>query len=85
MRGLRMLVSVFLLLSLVVTIVVISVKIIMLIWSVQVWGMLEYLGLLLVCEVVVVALYGVLNSYQDKVITARKLKVDLLNGNKKES
>ena len=59
------------------------VKLAIMLWHTEMWGVPEYIALLIVDLVFMMTMYGVINSYQEKLIALRKLKLAELEANMK--
>jgi hypothetical protein len=60
-------------------------EIIIILYHAAKWDLTEYVALMLVAQTLLIVVYGALNSYQDKIIAARQLRVQLNEGNNKSS
>jgi len=58
-------------------------KLTIMLWHTELWGVPEYTALLIVDLVFMMTMYGVINSYQDKLIALRKLRLSELEANMK--
>lgn len=76
-RQLFMVINVAVLFMLIGTILVTSGIVLHMLWGAEIWTLEMYLGLLNVSAILLIAIYGVLTSYQDKVTAAKKARLGL--------
>jgi len=61
-----------------ISMVAVCIKLAILLINSGPWGIYEYIAVLLILEVILIGVYGILNSFFDKVIQARKLRLSIL-------
>jgi len=77
MRHLFLTLNVVFMFALVGNVVFISGVILHMLYQTEEWDLIEYLALLHVSTILLIVIYGILTSYQDKIIAGRKARLEL--------